>query len=52
MRVFEFFGWNVIAIGIISLIVVLYLIGLINKRRRHKFMHDQVPKDTGHKTPE
>jgi Ca2+/H+ antiporter len=41
MRLFEFFSWNVIAIGVISLIVVLYLIGLINKRRRHKFLHDQ-----------
>lgn len=48
MRLFEFFGWNVIAIGVISLIVVLYLIGLINKRRRHKFLHDQSPKKPDH----
>ena len=52
MRVFEFFSWNVITIGVISLIVVLYLIGLINKRRRHKFLHDQFPKNTGPKSPE
>ncbi len=41
MREFEFFGWNIIALGVISLIVVIYLIGLINKRRRRKFLHDQ-----------
>ncbi|MBI1802996.1 MAG: hypothetical protein HYR77_00875 [Ignavibacteria bacterium] len=41
MQVLEFFRWNVAIIGIFVLIVILYLVGLINKRRREKFLHQQ-----------
>ncbi len=39
----QFFGYNVLAIGGILLAVMLYLIFLINKRRRQKFLHSQKP---------
>ncbi len=41
MQLLEFFRWNVLIIGVFILIVVIYLVGLINKRRRAKFLHQQ-----------
>jgi len=46
MELFEFFRWSVLIIGIFVVIVVLYLVGLINKRRRAKFLHQQNQPDS------
>ena len=35
----EFLGINVVALGVLVLAVVIYLIVLIRKRRRQKFLH-------------
>ncbi len=37
----QFFGYNILAIGGILIVVLLYLVFLINKRRREKFLHTQ-----------
>ena len=39
METFEFLGLNVVFMGIIVLGVLIYLITLINKRRKAKFLH-------------
>ena len=39
MDVFDFLGFNVVMVGIVLLIVLVYLIFLINKRRKNKFLH-------------
>ena len=39
MEPFEFFRWNVLILGFFVLIVILYLVVLINKRRQAKFLH-------------
>lgn len=45
MRISDFLGLNVITIGATVLVVALYLIFLINKRRKQKFLHDISEKD-------
>jgi len=40
MELLKFYGLNIIIAGTIGLIIVIYLIVLINKRRRGKFLHD------------
>jgi hypothetical protein len=35
----EFFGINILLVGFGALIVVVYLIFLMNKRRKEKFLH-------------
>ncbi len=42
MEIVEFLGLNVIIVAVILLAVLLYLVFLINKRRKAKFLH-QVP---------
>ncbi len=38
-KILEYLGLNIILIGGLALIVLIYLIVLINKRRREKFLH-------------
>ncbi len=38
-KILEYLGLNIILIGVLVLIVLIYLIVLINKRRREKFLH-------------
>ena len=47
MDVFRFLGLNIGIVGFLGLIVFIYLIGLINKRRTRKFLHEnrKKPKD-------
>ena len=45
MKMFEFLGWNVMIVGVIVLIVILYLVSLINKRRKSKFLHGRFGED-------
>jgi hypothetical protein len=35
----EFLGINVVALGALILVVIVYLIVLIRKRRKQKFLH-------------
>jgi hypothetical protein len=39
MEEFEFLGLNAIIIGLVLLAVFAYLVMLINKRRKDKFLH-------------
>ena len=39
MEIAEFLGMNVILLGTIILVVLVYLITLIRKRRNQKFLH-------------
>ena len=39
MEKIEFLGLNVIIIGVTVFVVVVYLVILINKRRKEKFLH-------------
>jgi hypothetical protein len=39
MKIFEFLSLNVIIGGVVILIVLIYLISLINKRRKDQFLH-------------
>ncbi len=41
MQTFEFLGLNVVIVGGVALMVVLYLVFLINKRRKEKFLHEE-----------
>lgn len=41
MEIFEFLGLNVIIVSTIGLIVIIYLVSLINKRRKDKFLHQE-----------
>ena len=45
MNPFYFFQLNIVIIGGIVLGVLLYLIFLINKRRKEKFLHNKPTKD-------
>ncbi len=38
-RILEYLGLNIVLVGSLVLIVLVYLIVLINKRRREKFLH-------------
>ncbi len=40
MEVFRFLGLNIGIVGVVVLVVFIYLIVLINKRRTRKFLHD------------
>jgi hypothetical protein len=35
----EFLGINVVALGVLILVVIVYLVVLIRKRRKQKFLH-------------
>jgi hypothetical protein len=39
MNIIDFLGINVVILGGVFLIVFVYLIFLINKRRKEKFLH-------------
>jgi hypothetical protein len=39
MNIPEFLGLNVIMIGVLVLVVLVYLVVLIRKRRAQRFMH-------------
>ena len=41
MRTFEFLGLNVVIVGVVVLVIILYLVFLINKRRKAKFLHEE-----------
>jgi len=41
MEEFEFLGLNAVIIGIIVLAVFAYLLLLVNKRRKEKFLHSR-----------
>ena len=44
MEILRFFGLNFVIISVIVIIVFLYLVFLINKRRRQKFLHQDTKK--------
>ncbi len=44
MEEMQFLGWNIILIGIVVLVVLIYLVVLINKRRKDNFLHQKKPK--------
>jgi septation ring formation regulator EzrA len=46
MNIIDFLGINVIMIGGVVLIVFIYLVLLINKRRKEKFLHKVEEKKT------
>ena len=46
MKTFEFLGLNVIIVGAVVLLIILYLIFLINKRRKDKFLHNESDTDS------
>lgn len=39
MESLEFFGINILLVGFGILVVLVYLVFLINKRRKQKFLH-------------
>ena len=41
IKYFEFLSLNVLFIGIIALVVMIYLAMLIKKRRKEKFLHSE-----------
>ena len=43
MQEMQFLGWNIILIGIVVLAVLIYLVVLINKRRKDNFLHKRKP---------
>lgn len=45
MEIFKFLGLNIGIVGGIVLIVFIYLVVLINKRRARKFLHNDQKKD-------
>jgi hypothetical protein len=45
MEIFKFLGWNIGIVGGIVLVVFIYLVILINKRRGSKFLHNYNQKD-------
>ena len=45
MQTIEFLGINVAIVGIVVLVVLLYLVFLINKRRKEKFLHQDLKND-------
>lgn len=45
MQIVEFLGLNVVIVGVLFLFVFLYLVFLINKRRKEKFLHHQLRRD-------
>mgnify|MGYP001377212885 CR=1 FL=1 len=42
MKIIEFLGLNVILGAIIVLAVFVYIVSLINKRRKNKFLHHDI----------
>jgi hypothetical protein len=48
MQIVEFLGLNVVIVGVLVGAVFLYLIFLINKRRKEKFLHHEMGKHTPH----
>lgn len=42
MDITEFLGLNVVTIGSVLLVVFIYLITLINKRRKDQFLHNEM----------
>ncbi len=47
----KFFGYNILAIGGILIVILLYLVFLINKRRRQKFLHTPKKQSKDDKRP-
>lgn len=45
MKVINFFSLNIGIVAVVVLGVFLYLVILINKRRKDKFLHDKGKKD-------
>lgn len=45
MQVIEFLGLNIIIIGAVVLAILIYLISLINKRWKNKFLHTTTKKN-------
>ena len=45
MEIFKFLGLNIGIVGGIVLIVFIYLVVLINKRRERKFLHNEKKKN-------
>jgi hypothetical protein len=43
MEELTFLGWNIVLIGVVALVGFLYLIGVINKRRKNNFLHKRKP---------
>ena len=48
MQIVEFLGLNVIIVGGLIIAVLLYLVFLINKRRKEKFLHHEMRRDAQH----
>ena len=44
MQTVDFLGLNVVIVALVVIIVFLYLVFLINKRRREKFLHRDMKK--------
>lgn len=44
METTQFLGWNIILVGIVVLAVLIYLVILINKRRKDNFLHKGKPR--------
>ena len=47
MDITEFLGLNVVAFGVLVGAVIVYLVILINKRRKSKFLHKDTTKNGG-----
>jgi hypothetical protein len=45
MQIVEFLGLNVVIVGALIVGVFLYLVFLINKRRKEKFLHHAMGKN-------
>jgi len=45
MQTVEFLGLNVVIVGLLIGAVFLYLVFLINKRRKDKFLHHEMRRD-------
>jgi hypothetical protein len=41
MKIINFFEYNLGIVAVVVLVVFLYLVFLINKRRKDKFLHDK-----------
>ena len=40
MGVSDFWGWNIVLVGVVLVIILMYLIVLFQKRRKAKFTHE------------
>ena len=45
MNILDFLGFNVVIVSVVLLIVFVYLIFLIKKRRKDEFLHSQSKKE-------